>query len=364
MFALALVLAPEIHAAGIVSLTNTNNIGILGLIGATISNTGTTAGNAVATEGIASSSTLTIGGSGTTKVLTGTVYEGTSGEVSNSGPCKHASGGCTVDASDLASGSALLTDAANDATTAGGLAANQTLGAITTAKTITACDVNSTGCSGPIDHTTVASVSSVTLTSANLTLSGNASDYFILQISGTITLNSSANIQLSGGLLASHVLYVFTGTSTSTVASAAGDTINGTLLATGTQYTMALKGTLNGMIVDGGTITVNGLTVNSVGNEWDGLPEPGTWAMLAAGLAGIAGIHRWRRERSEIGHTATGNTVAGLKADSFSPPSFSPANCSILPVLYQWRLFYDARNRADHRGRAGRDLDCSRDYEA
>ena len=295
---LALLASARANAAGIVSLTNTNNIGILGLVGATINNTGTTAGNAIATEGIASGSTLTISGSGTTKVLTGTVYEGTSGEVSGA-ICGHASGGCTVDASDLASGSALLTNAANDATTAGGLSANQTIGAIGGAKTITACDVNSTGCSGPIDQTTVASISSITLTSANLTLSGNASDYFILQISGNITLNASANIQLSGGLLASHVLYVFTGTATATNASLAGDTINGTLLASSNHYTMNLKGTVNGMIVNGGTITVNGLTVNSVGNEWDGLPEPGTWAMLAAGLAGMGLVHRWRKRRQE-----------------------------------------------------------------
>jgi hypothetical protein len=289
---MALVLASHAHATGLLTLQNANGIGIAGLINATVSNTG----NSTATEGIAWTSsqagTLTVS-SGVT--LTGTVYEGNTGQVTTTpsgGSCGRASGGCVVDSSDLGASGILVSNANSDYSTAAGLTATQTFTNITSAATITGATNGS--------DTNVIKLSGIDLTSANLTLSGNASEYFILQIAGTIVLNNSANIQLSGGLLASHVLYVFTGTNNVSVTSASGDIISGTLLAAnGTaNYTMALQGTVDGMIVNDGTTTVNGLTVNGGSNGFAGTPEPGTWVMLGAGLAGLGLFELYRRKRN------------------------------------------------------------------
>jgi len=274
MAALALALAARAHATGIVSLTNTNNIGVLGLVGAAVANTGTTPGNVVATEGIASGSTLTISGAGTTKVVSGTVYDGTAGEVT-AGNCGRASGGCVLDASDLASGSTLLNNISSLATTAGGLAATQTFGAISTTTTINA-------------GATVYNVIDITsITNATVTLNGTASDFFIVNVSGDVSLNAGHSLSLSGGLLAANVLYNFTDVATMTVSLASGDTINGSILAPDSHITMNLAGTVNGMVIGGGAINLNGLVVNSAGNTWDGYPEPSTYLLLALGLGGL-----------------------------------------------------------------------------
>jgi MYXO-CTERM domain-containing protein len=52
------------------------------------------------------------------------------------------------------------------------------------------------------------------------------------------------------------------------------------------------------MIVNDGTTTVNGLTVNGGSNGFAGTPEPGTWVMLGAGLAGLGLFELYRRKRN------------------------------------------------------------------
>jgi hypothetical protein len=292
--AVTLALAPQALATGIVSLQNYYNIGVLGLVNASIVNENTdtqTTSEAVAWNGTTGG---TVTESAGTKITnTGAVYY-------NGAPQPLPSdcgSGCVADPSDLNTNTAgnLVNNAMSAVTAAEGNSVTDALGAynlgVSDAQTIDA----TTGIN-------VLSASTFELhTNAVLTLNGTASQYFIFLISSTFTLNSNSAIQLSGGLLASHVLYVFTGDGAANVMNQ-GATINGTLLSTGTD-TFNLNGsgnpvTVNGMVITNANTQLWDVDVNSAGNTFVGtVPEPGTWIMLGDGLLGLGFFQFYRRKR-------------------------------------------------------------------
>jgi len=276
--AMAIGIALQARAAGIVSLQNANSIGVAGLVPASV----TVSGNSTANIGLGFNSTTT-GQHATETIntgvtLTGTVFYDNSDQISN---CTRASGGCVTDASDLGPGGTLVTNAANDFTNAAALTPTQTFTTIN----------GSTGLGdlGNNNDTNVISISTINLTS-NLTITGTAADYFILQVAGNVTLNSHS-ILLGGTLLASHVLIVLTGASGSTVSVLSGDTLNGSLLSNNAHYTFTIDGTVNGAVINDAGITLNGAHVVGA-DAFDGVPEPATWGLMAAGLAGTALLRR------------------------------------------------------------------------
>jgi choice-of-anchor A domain-containing protein len=84
---------------------------------------------------------------------------------------------------------------------------------------------------------------------SSLTLSGSATDVFIVNVRGNVNLRGGAGLGLAGGVTADHVLYNFTGRNGSIVVRA-GDFIDGTLLAP--RYTVRVSGgVVNGEIISG-----------------------------------------------------------------------------------------------------------------
>jgi Ice-binding-like/PEP-CTERM motif len=283
--AVAFALVPYAHAAGIISLQNAYNIGVVGLISATVTNNASD--TVAASEGIATGGTL--GGTGT---IQGNVYVGNS--VSQASNCGY---GCVVDSSDLGSSGTLVNDASADASAAAAQTPTQAAitSDITSSRTITA----TSGLAENVIAFTGGAGIDLSGSTSNLTLSGSASDYFVLQISGSLILSNDASITLTGGLLPRNVLIVFTGTSPQSI-TLSGGTINGTLLADNTNYSMTLAGTVDGIVLGDHAITLDNLTVNA-DDAWAGAPEPGTWAMLVGGLAGLGSLAVFRRKRKNAG---------------------------------------------------------------
>lgn len=95
----------------------------------------------------------------------------------------------------------------------------------------------------------------ISLNNANLTLSGGADAFFVVNIAGNMSLVGNASLVLSGGVIINHVLYNFTG-SNSSINTHVGDTVNGIILAAGTGSSMTLDGAFDGALIGGGGITL------------------------------------------------------------------------------------------------------------
>jgi len=152
----------------------------------------------------------------------------------------------TLDAPGVVTGSVTqtsLTQANNDAlaayNTALGFAPTQTFGTISTATTI-----NGNGGLNVIDINGNINLSD----SNNLSLNGGPSDFFILNVTGGVTLDGSAQITGTGGVTASSLLINVIGTGNS-LTSHVGNVINGTLLA---PYRSLTFHSANGAILAGG----------------------------------------------------------------------------------------------------------------
>jgi choice-of-anchor A domain-containing protein len=89
---------------------------------------------------------------------------------------------------------------------------------------------------------------------SSLTLSGSASDLFIINVRGSLNLRGGTGLGLAGGVTADHVLYNFIGRRGSIVVRA-GDFVNGTLLAP--RYRVRISGgVVNGEIISGRDIVL------------------------------------------------------------------------------------------------------------
>lgn len=141
-------------------------------------------------------------------------------------------------------------DARNAASQAASLAPTQTFHTIKNATTITGNGgVNVIDVNGNI--------------SASLTLTGTASDVFIINVTGNLTLKGNESLGLGGGVTADHVLYNFTGAG-ATVSTHSGNLVDGTLLAPDGSFNVG--GTFNGEIIGGrrSTITLADAQVSEV----------------------------------------------------------------------------------------------------
>jgi hypothetical protein len=219
-----------------VSLGAAADFGVLGLVGTQITNSNVTVnGN----EGVSAGGKLTNMAPST---ITGNVYEYASGEYAGPGKLF---GSVVIDATLLPEADA---DALSAASLAAALAPNQTFSTISSATTVTGNGgLNVIAINGDIKN--------------SLILTGTASDVFIVNVSGSLSLGGSATLGLAGGVTADHVLYNFTGAS-GTISTHVGNVLNGTLLAP--KYSFSLDGVFNGEIIGGGkSITLlSGARVN------------------------------------------------------------------------------------------------------
>ena len=125
---------------------------------------------------------------------------------------------------------------------------------------------------------------------ADLTLSGNANDWFVFNISGQIHTNQQMFLQ--GNVNPSHIIFNMTGTGTVVFQTAGGDLSYGIFLAThGGDFQFSnlnLTGAL--MNIGGNVAFVSGSKIPT------GVPEPGTLALISLGLA-VVGYAARKRAR-------------------------------------------------------------------
>ncbi|HWE51504.1 MAG TPA: ice-binding family protein [Bryobacteraceae bacterium] len=177
-------------------------------------------------------------------------------------------------------------DAISAASLASGLTPYQTFTNLTSATTVSANG-----------STTVIDINgNINLNNANLTLNGTASDYFIVNVTGNLTLGGTASLLLSGGLTAGNVIYNFnSGAGACVLNTAVNDVINGIVLATGCG-TSSLDGTWNGEIIYGGTkvTLLSNAHVNEVATV-TATPEPATFLLFGLGLLSIGLARKYFR---------------------------------------------------------------------
>jgi len=167
-----------------------------------------------------------------------------------------------------------LTDAQNVAAYAKGLLATQTFADITTATTITG--------NGGLNVIDVANIHN-----APLTLKGTSSDFFVINVSGSLQTNVAMTLN---GVSASNVLFNFTGTSGNVFQTSGGDTLYGTFLSVyGGEYGFSNLN-LDGELIntDGNVQLVSGSSIPTFSPFTPmSAPEPGVLLLLCAGLLGL-----------------------------------------------------------------------------
>ncbi len=125
--------------------------------------------------------------------------------------------------------------------------------------------------------------SSVTLNGANLTLQGNSTDYFIVRVSGNLSLAGTASIVLTG-VAASHVILDVAGNISTTGAT---NQLSGYIIAETGTMSFSTGTAINGELIAKNNITLaSGTTVNGF------TPEPSTLFLIGGALIAIGTVSK------------------------------------------------------------------------
>ena len=101
----------------------------------------------------------------------------------------------------------------------------------------------------------VVDLTSINLTGATFTISGNSTETFVFNLSGTMSLTNHSSIALAGGVTANHVVFNLTGQGNS--ASFTNSNVNGTVLAMKSSDSITVSGgTSNGAFMSKGSISI------------------------------------------------------------------------------------------------------------
>ncbi len=125
-------------------------------------------------------------------------------------------------------------------------------------------------------------------TGENLTLNGTSSDFFVVEVTGNLTLGGNAQLALTGGITPDHVIYYFT-SSTCSFNTHVGNVVNGIML--GEACNMDLDGTFNGELISDNNIK---LMSDATVNQPSTVPEPATLLLFGTGLVSLGA---WSRKR-------------------------------------------------------------------
>lgn len=224
-------------------------------------------------------------------------YDGNVYYTGGTQPAGTISGGSFITGS---TASTLISQAQSDATSfsnyAAGLTATQTLSGISSNITVAGNGgVNVIDVNGDI--------------TSGFKVSGGANDIFVINVTGTLDINSGIAADISGtGVTASHIIYNFIGTTPdTTVTTMVPDTINGTLLSVDGDYKFALDSLVNGGAIDlfnGGT-AITGMSAQTqfgTGNFFTGIPtatpEPASVVMMLIGGGMAGGFVSYRRRQA------------------------------------------------------------------
>jgi len=273
--ALSTLAAPSARATTVFATLDGAGPGSFAVLG--LDNTSVILSNVVVngTVGISADGTLTIMAPST---VNGDVYEDPQATVTGPG---HVTGSTITQ-----SMGALVTHATDASSQAALLAPDQTFSSVTATTTIT-------GNGG----TTVIHISGdINLNNANLNLNGGASDYFIVNVGGNLSLVGTASLNVTGTPV-SHVLFNFTKVAC-TLNTHVGDVLNGIILADNCGVSN-LDGTFNGEIIYGGNSVslLSGALVNQAAVT--ATPEPSSLLLFGSGCA-LLGAGLVRRQRKDV----------------------------------------------------------------
>jgi hypothetical protein len=144
-------------------------------------------------------------------------------------------------------------------------------------------------------------ISTTTGTGLTFNAEGNPNDVFVIQIDGALTVNGAMTFTLEGGALASNIFWIVTDAATISVGSSGPIVFDGDILA-GSSFTMSaaaggsgtLAGTINGCVFADTANTLAG-TTNVEGCSATGItPEPGSMELTILGGL-LLGIVAWRK---------------------------------------------------------------------
>jgi hypothetical protein len=168
---------------------------------------------------------------------------------------------------------------------------------------------------GPISTTT-----GITLT---FNAGGDPNAVFVIQVPGDFTVNGAMTFDLEHGAQASNIFWVVQDAAKISVASSGPIIFDGDILA-GTAFTMSaaaggsgvLAGTINGCVFSDTANTLAGRTNVNGCSASSAVPEPGS-AGLVLSLGGLLGILAWTRKRRQLARRCSARSASGTGAELF-----------------------------------------------
>jgi hypothetical protein len=142
-----------------------------------------------------------------------------------------------------------------------------------------------------------------------LTITGSATDYVVINVTGDNNVQLKNLLTLSGGITDDHVFINITGTGQQVGGNTNGGIVNGIFVALNDKFNID-NTTIDGRVIGGGSNQdfqlVSGFELYAPPSpppQVNGVPEPSTWAMMLLGFVGI-GFMAYRRKPNTLVVTA------------------------------------------------------------